>query len=181
MNCKKAICIYGASREDIPQTYKDAAYLTGQLIAASGATLVSGGGRNGLMRCAINGATDNYGETIGVLPEFMVAREWQHPRLTQMIVKPDMHSRKETMASLSTGIIALPGGVGTLDELMEIITWRQLKLYTGPIVILNTNGFYDPLLDMLAHIQNEGFMRNHDINLWKVASTPEEAVEYALK
>ncbi len=84
------------------------------------------------------------------------------------------------MASMSGGVIALPGGVGTLDELMEIITWKQLGLYTGNVVILNTDGYYDPLLEMLARIEERGFMRSGGVSLWSVAETPEEAVAAAI-
>lgn len=178
---QKAICVYGASCEDIAEKYKKAAFETGRLTAEAGASLVSGGGRAGLMRCAIDGALSASGTTIGVLPQFMTERGWQHPQLTRMIVEPDMHSRKATMARLSSAVIAMPGGVGTLDELMEIITWRQLGIYQGRVVILNTDGYFDPLLQMLDRIASEGFMRSSDSTLWYVASTPDEAVMTALK
>ncbi|MCI9606953.1 MAG: TIGR00730 family Rossman fold protein [Muribaculaceae bacterium] len=177
----KGICVYGASCSDIAEVYKTAAYRVGSLVAAAGRPLVSGGGRGGLMAAAIEGAVDAEGEAIGILPDFMVAKGWQHDRLTTMLTAPDMHTRKHTMARMSSGVIALPGGVGTLDELMEIITWRQLGLYTGNVVILNTYGYYDPLLQMLARIKEQGFMRGSGEGLWSVASTADEAVETALK
>jgi uncharacterized protein (TIGR00730 family) len=88
-----------------------------------------------------------------------------------------MHERKQLMADLSDGVIALPGGVGTLEELLEIITWKQLGLYLNPIVILNVNGYYDALLDMLAHAVQERFMRPQHAQIWQVATTPQEAVD----
>lgn len=174
------ICIYGASSENIPEAYKTAAYECGALIARAGAALVCGGGKAGLMRCAIDGALANGGEAIGVLPEFMVLKGWQHPGLTQMVSEPTMHARKSRMASLSSGVIALPGGVGTLEELTEIITWRKLNLYTGQVVILNIDGFFDPLIRMFERTVEQGFMHPEHLRLWRVASTPAEAVALAL-
>ena len=181
MKQKKAIVVYGASSENINPQYKEAAYRLGQLIAERGATLISGGGKAGIMKASIDGATSVGGETIGVLPGFMVARDWQHPSLSKMIETETMHKRKETMASLSTAAIACPGGCGTFEELMEIITWRQLNLYKGNVVILNTNNYYGPLLEMLQRTVDEGFMRGDHTGLWSVASTAEEAVDMALQ
>lgn len=172
------VCVYGASRSHIDDCYKAAARRLGALIAEQGHSLVCGGGRGGLMAEAIEGALDAGGKAVGVLPRFMVERGWQHPRLTEMICEETMHARKKRMAEMSFAAVAMPGGVGTLDELMEIITWRQLKLYTGEVVILNTAGFYDDLLAMLSRITREGFMRGDGTRLWRVASTPEEAVEW---
>ena len=183
MRKEKSICVYGASCDDIDSSFKEAAYNIGKLTALAGASLISGGGRGGLMLQAIEGALSEGGHTIGVLPQFMIERQWQHPGLSKLIVEPDMHSRKATMARLSTAVIAMPGGVGTLDELMEIITWRQLGLYTGRVVILNTDGYFDPLLAMLDRMDRMGFMRRASDGsacLWHVASTPEQAVESAL-
>ncbi|MDE7025291.1 MAG: TIGR00730 family Rossman fold protein [Paramuribaculum sp.] len=177
----KAICIYGASSENIPELYKEAALECGRLIAEAGAALVCGGGKAGLMRCAIDGALERNGEAIGVLPEFMVKKVWQHPNLTQMICEPTMHARKSRMASLSSGVIALPGGVGTLEELTEIITWRKLNLYRGQIVILNIDDFYTPLLQMLERTVEQGFMHAEHRALWRVATTPQTAVSMALE
>ena len=116
-------------------------------------------------------------QVTGVIPRFMVEQGWQHPGLTELIETEDMHTRKQTMARLSDGVIALPGGCGTLEELLEIITWKQLGLYLNPIVVLNTNGFYDPLLKMLDRAAEEHFMRPAHLDIWKVASTPTEAID----
>lgn len=178
---EKAIVVYGASSDKINPRYKEAAHRLGQLIAEQGATLISGGGKAGIMKASIEGATEKGGKTIGVLPRFMVERDWQHPMLTEMIETETMHKRKETMASLSTAAIACPGGCGTFDELMEIITWRQLGLFNGRVVILNTDNYYAPLLEMLQRTIDEGFMRGDHTELWQVASTPEEAISMALK
>lgn len=176
-----AIVIYGASSENIKQIYKDAAYAAGRLIALSGHELVCGGGKAGLMRAAIDGAISEGGRTTGVLPEFMVANNWQHPGLSRMISTATMHERKHTMASMAMAAIALPGGCGTFEELLEIITWRQLNLFRGEVVILNTRGYYDPLIAMFDRAIAEGFMHDDHRRLYYVASTPEEAVNRALE
>lgn len=107
----------------------------------------------------------------------MVEQNWHHTGLTELIEVESMHERKQKMADLSDGVIALPGGCGTLEELLEIITWKQLGLYLNPIVILNVNGFFDPLLEMLEKAIEENFMRREHGDIWKVARTPEEAVK----
>lgn len=175
-----AITVYGASSENIPREYKDAARETGRLIALSGHPLVCGGGKQGLMAAAIEGAIGAGGKAIGILPEFMVKNAWQHPALTTMISTPGMHERKHTMAQMSIAAIACPGGCGTFEELLEIITWRQLNLYRGQVVILNTLGYYDPLIRMFDQAIAQGFMHPDHRRLFSVAETPEQAVEMAL-
>ena len=181
MNQKQAICVYCASSSNISQSYIDAAFNLGQLIAKKGKHVVCGAGRAGLMGALIDGAIAQNGQAIGVIPQFMVENGWHHSQLTQMEVTDNMHERKNRMAELSLAIIALPGGCGTLEELLEIITWRQLGLYSGNIVILNIDGYYNPLLQMLEQATQQGFMKADHSNLWQVANTPEEAVEMALK
>ena len=112
----------------------------------------------------------------GVIPHFMVEQGWHHTGLTRLIETETMHERKRMMADLSDGVIALPGGCGTLEELLEIITWKQLGLYLNPIIILNINGFYNPLLEMLQRAVEGNFMRKEHVAIWKVASTAEEAI-----
>lgn len=180
-NIKNAIAVYGASSENISESYKSAARETGRLIAESGHPLVCGGGKAGLMKAAIEGALSAGGEAIGVLPQFMVENSWQHPSLTRMIATPDMHTRKNMMASMSCAAIACPGGCGTFEELLEIITWRQLNLYRGQVVILNIDGYYEPLCAMFERAIEQGFMHPSHRSLFTVASTPAEAVKAALK
>lgn len=175
---KRAIAVYGASAPGIADCYFDFARRLGALIASRGLAVVNGGGRGGLMGATIDGALSAGGEVTGVLPRFMIEKGWDHPDLTTTIVTETMHERKMTMAELSTGAIALPGGVGTLDELFEIITWRQLGLYTGGVVIANVDGFYDRLLSQLDHATDLHFMRGR--GLYRVAVTPEEALDMAL-
>lgn len=176
-----AIAVYGASSNDIDPRYKQAAYELGQLIARSGHAVVCGGGRQGLMAAAIEGALSEGGEAIGVLPRFMVDNSWQHPDLTRMKVTETMHERKAAMAAMSLAAIACPGGCGTFEELLEIITWRQLNLYRGQVVILDTLGYYRPLTAMMERAVEEGFMHPDHRQLFTVAETPAEAVEAALR
>ena len=148
----------------------------GRLLALRGIRLVNGAGNLGLMRACADACLEAGGQVTGVIPHFMVEQGWQHPGLTELIETDDMHSRKQTMARLSDGVIALPGGCGTMEELLEIITWKQLGLYLNPIVVLNTGDYYRPLLDMLARAAGEQFMRPVHLGIWTVASTPAEAV-----
>lgn len=170
-----AVVIYGASSDRIPRVYLDAARKVGRLLAERGVTLVSGGGARGVMAHAIEGATEAGGRAVGVLPQFMIERGWAHPALSEVISTPTMHVRKATMAGMSSAAIALAGGIGTLDELAEMMTWSQLGLFGGPVIILNTDGFYDPLLGMFDKMTREGFIRGDCIPAI-VVSTPEEAI-----
>ena len=177
MNTIQSVCVYSASSTKIADCYFRAARELGELLAHHGIRLVNGAGNLGLMRACADACLEAGGQVTGVIPRFMVEQGWQHPRLTELIETEDMHTRKQTMARLSDGVIALPGGCGTLEELLEIITWKQLGLYLNPIIILNINGFFDPLFQMLERAIEENFMRQQHGDIWKVAQTPEEAVE----
>lgn len=174
------VTVYCASATPADPCYMADARAVGSLLAQRGATLVTGAGNMGLMGAVNDAAIAAGGRTVGVIPRFMVERGWHHAGLTELRVTDSMHSRKELMASMAHGVIALPGGVGTLEELMEIITWRQLGLYHGNIVILNTSGYYDHLLAMLGEAVSRGFLRADHSALWSVADTPGRAVELAL-
>lgn len=178
---REAVTVYGASSPLVARKYKEAAYALGQAIARAGMDLVSGGGREGLMAAAITGALDAGGRAIGVLPGFMVERGWNHPALSEMITVGSMHERKRTMASLSRAAVALPGGCGTFEELLEIITWRQLGLYQGHVVILNVDGYYDPLIGMLDRSIAEHFMNDDHRRLWYVTDSVDDAVSRIVK
>ncbi|MCM1521433.1 MAG: TIGR00730 family Rossman fold protein [Muribaculaceae bacterium] len=180
MDIPNGVAVYCASSSRVPEIYMQSARETGALIARAGLTLVCGGGFRGLMGAAIEGALAEGGEAVGVLPEFMIERGWAHPRLTQTISTPTMHIRKETMASMSRGAIALAGGIGTLDELAEMMTWHQLGLFKGPVVIVNTDGFYDPLISMFGRMQQQQFMRGGVIPA-TVVSTPAEALAVIMR
>ena len=172
--------VYSASSGQVPAVYLEAARTLGRLIASGNHTLVNGAGRTGLMGACTDACLAAGGKAIGVIPQFMIDQGWQHRGMTELLVTPDMHRRKELMAEKSDACIALAGGVGTLEELLEIITWKQLGLYLKPIIILNTNGYYDALLAQLQRAADECFMRPQHTAIWSVAATPEEAIRLAL-
>lgn len=177
MACDKInICVYGASSRDLEQAYIDAAYQLGVLMAQHGWSCLNGAGSEGLMRAVSDGVLDAGGEAIGVIPQFMVDNGWHYDRLTSIITTATMHDRKHTLAQMSQAVIALPGGCGTMEELLEAITWRQLNIAPKPIVILNTLGYYDHLEAMLVHAIDQGFMRKSHHRLWQVVSTPQQAI-----
>lgn len=138
--------------------------------------MIDGAGKAGLMGRLNDTALSAGGTVTGIIPRFMVERGWHHSGLTQLIETETMHERKELMAKMSDAVIALPGGCGTMEELLEIITWKQLGLYDKPIVILNTGGFYNPLIEMLGKAIDQHFMRREHEALWEIAFTPDEAV-----
>ncbi|MBR5600053.1 MAG: TIGR00730 family Rossman fold protein [Bacteroidaceae bacterium] len=171
------ICVYCASSNKCADIYGDTAYALGAHLAKEGITLITGAGGIGLMRKVEDGALDNGGKAIGVIPQFMVDQNWHHTGLTELRITESMHERKQTMAELSDAVIALPGGCGTIEELSEIITWKQLGLYFNPIVILNINGYYDHFIAQLDKAIEEHFMGEIHAKIWSVATTPEEALE----
>lgn len=177
MNNITSVCVYSASSTKIDQTYFNAATALGQLLAKNKIRLINGAGSIGLMRAVADASLLAGGQVTGVIPSFMVEQNWHHKGLTKLVEVATMHERKQLMADLSDGIIALPGGCGTLEELLEIITWKQLGLYFNPIVILNVNNFFDPLLTQLNDAVEQNFMRPQHANIWSVAQTPEEAIE----
>lgn len=174
------ITVYSASSGQVPNKYIEAARELGRLLALGGHTLVNGAGRTGLMGAITDACLAEGGRAVGVIPRFMVAQHWQHCGMSELIVTPDMHSRKERMAEMSDACIALPGGVGTLEELLEIITWKQLGLYVKPIVVLNTDGYFNALLEQLRRAVDEHFMRSLHAEIWRVATTPAEALHLAM-
>lgn len=173
----KRVAVYAASSSQVSSEYIDAAAELGRTLAAEGIEIVYGAGKVGLMGALADAALDAGGKVTGVIPQFMVDNGWCREKLTNLIVTPDMHTRKEKIVSLADATIALPGGVGTLEELMEIITWKQLGLYANPIVILNTRGYFNPLKEMLERAVEEEFMREIHRNLWSIADTPRQAAD----
>ena len=173
----KSVCVYCASSSKIKPSYFEAADELGRLLAQNDMRCVCGAGNQGLMGTLADSVLDNGGEVLGVIPQFMINEGWCHKGLTQTIVTADMHERKERMAQEADAVIALPGGCGTMEELIEIITWKQLGLFLNPIVILNIDGYYDPLIAMLHNAIAENFMREEHARMWQVAQTPREAIE----
>lgn len=176
MNQIQTVCVYCASSTQVPPVYMEAAFELGRLLGERNLRVVNGAGNTGLM-CAVSDATLAAGGMVtGVIPHFMVEQNWCHHGLSELIQVENMHERKQKMAELSDAVIALPGGCGTLEELLEVITWKQLGLYINPVVILNVAHYYDPLLEMLQKMVDEQFMRPQHARLWAVAETAEEAV-----
>lgn len=173
---KGNVCVFCASSANIDERYLADARELGNLLAQGGWRCVNGGGAVGLMGAVTDGTLDAGGEVTGVIPKFMVDNGWCYDRLMDVVVTADMHQRKQMMSNMADAVIALPGGVGTLEELLETLTWRQLGLVKVPIIILNTLGYYDLLLAVLRHAIDEGFMKPSHGQLWQVAATPADAV-----
>lgn len=177
MNKITSVCVYSASSTKIDPAYFDAARELGHLLGQKHIRLVNGAGNMGLMSAVADAALAAGGEVTGVIPRFMIEQGWHHTGLTELIEVESMHERKKKMADLSDAVIALPGGCGTLEELLEVITWKQLGIYLNPVVILNVKGYFDPLLDMMRRAVEENFMRVQHGDIWQVARTPLEALE----
>lgn len=154
----QSICIYCGSADGLAESYLQAAYQTGQVIAQAGIRLVFGAGKTGIMGALANGALEAGGEVIGVVPQNLNTPALIHANLTRLEVTADIHDRKARMSHLADAFIALPGGYGTLDELFETLTWLQIGIHRKPIGLLNTNRYYDPLLALIDHAAHEGFI-----------------------
>lgn len=170
----KRVCVFCGSSPGVRPGYADLARRTGQLMAARGIGLVYGGAAVGLMGILADTVLAGGGEVIGVIPDRLSNKEIAHTGLTELHVVRTMHQRKAMMADLSDGFLALPGGLGTLDELFEIATWRYLGIHVKPIALLNAGGYYDPLLTFLEHAADEGFIRESHRNLIRVVDKPED-------
>lgn len=174
------ICVFGASSSNIDKKYFLDAYAVGRLIANAGFGMVFGAGDRGLMGSAARGCFDAGGRTIGVIPEKLNKKGIYFEDCTEKIVTPTMHERKAAMERLSCGFIALGGGFGTLEEFMEVLTLKQLSYMDPALVLLNTCGYYDPLIAQLEKCVAEGFTNGEFSALYHVASTPEDAVSYCV-
>ena len=172
------ICVYGASSDNIAEEYKQAAYQLGKALAAKGWNCINGAGSAGVMRAVSDGFLDGGAKAVGIIPQFMVDNGWHYSRLSDIISTPDMHQRKQMMAQRSQCSIAMPGGCGTLEELLEIITWKQLSLYNKPIVIFNINGFFDSILQQLEHCIAQQVMKPTHKHLWLTAHNVQQIVDY---
>lgn len=156
----RRLCIYCASNDGAHADYRSAAADFGRLLADRGIGLIYGGGRTGLMGALADSALAAGGEVIGVMPHALVQREVAHRGLTELHIVDSMHERKALLASLADGFVALPGGLGTLEELSETWTWAGLGVHTKPIGLLDVRGFWQPLLAFITHAAREGFLRD---------------------
>ena len=169
-----AVCVYCASSRVCAAEYHRAAHRLGTVLADRGFTIVYGGGGIGSMGALADGAISHGGRVVGVLPRFMQDLEWGHRGLTELRLVEDMRTRKHLMLADSQGVVALPGGSGTLEELLEAVTLKRLGLYLNPIVLVNTRRFFDPLLDLLSSAISEGFMDDRHHSMWQVVAEPED-------
>lgn len=172
------VCVFASSSSLVNSEYGQAASALGTLLAREDIEVVFGGGDLGLMGKLADSVLENNGKITGVIPSFMKDEGWDHPGVKSMIITSDMGERKKTMFSLADGIVALPGGVGTLEELTEALTLKQLGLFKGPVVVLNIQGFYNSLIEFLGQMVAGHFLRYEHKGMWEVADTPEEVIHY---
>ncbi len=173
---RPSICVFCGSRHGVRASYSEAARRVGEALARDGLGLVYGGGRVGLMGVLADAALATGGRVVGVLPEHLSAKEIAHDGLSELHVVPSMHARKAMMAERSRAFLALPGGVGTFEELLEILTWSLLGLHRKPVGLLNVEGYYDPLIALLDHSVSEGFLRPEHRDLLIASDDPEAVV-----
>jgi len=172
----RKVCVYCASSRSAHPDHREAAERLGRILAKNGSTLVYGGGSVGTMGAIAGGALAEGGQVIGVLPRFMYDLEWGHTGLTELLLVDDMHARKRLMISEVDAIVALPGGSGTYEELLEAITWKRLGLHTHPIVLLNTRGAFDPFVALMDRVIDENFMHARHRAMWSVVERPEDVL-----
>lgn len=175
-NIIRKVCVYCASSEKSDPVFLDDARRLGEILAENSITTVYGGGAIGSMGRLAEGALSRQGKVIGVMPRFMQELEWDHKGLTELQVVENMRERKHLMLTDSDAAVALPGGSGTLEELMEAISLKRLGIYLQPIVVVNTRGFYDSLLDLLQRCIDERFMDARHAAMWQVAGGPEDVL-----
>ncbi|MBU5354302.1 TIGR00730 family Rossman fold protein [Paenibacillus barcinonensis] len=168
----KRICVFAGSNPGNHPDYTRHAAGLGRQIADSGYALVYGGSCMGLMGAVADAALAAGGEVIGVMPTGLFRGEVVHSGLTQLIEVGTMHERKATMAQLSDGFIALPGGMGTFEELFEVLCWAQIGIHRKPVGLLNVNGYYEPLMKLVEHSVHEGFSNISHLSLWSLESNP---------
>ena len=169
----KKICVFCGSSPGNDPEYKQYAKKMAVALFNNNLSLVYGGGSVGLMGVLADELLELGGEVVGVIPEFLVAKEVDHKNLTQMITVSSMHERKQTMSELSDAFIAMPGGFGTLEELAEILTWAQLGLVQKPIGILNVKGYYDDLIRMFDHMAEASFLKDENRKMIQIDREPE--------
>lgn len=173
----KRITVFCGSSFGNDEIYKEQAALLGQTLAKQNIELVYGGANVGLMGAVADGCLNEGGKVIGVLPDFLRSKEIAHTGLTELILVESMHERKTKMNNLCDGVIALPGGFGTLEELFEMITWAQLGLHKKPIAILNINGFYDSLLELTQTMTDKGLLKEENQKMLLVSDNIEDLLD----
>jgi len=172
-----SVCVYCASSMVCDSSYHEVARRLGRLLAEAGLSVICGGGRSGSMGALAEGALAAGGRVVGIIPKFMQDLEWGHDALSELHVVEDMRSRKHEMLTRASAVVALAGGTGTLEELLEAITLKRLGLFLGPIILVNTGGYYDPLLSQLAAAIGGRFMDARHCALWTVVADPESVLQ----
>ncbi|KJV11187.1 hypothetical protein VZ95_00050 [Elstera litoralis] len=172
----KTVCVYCGSSGAVDPAFRDAATDLGKLLADAGMDLVYGGGRVGLMGLVADGVMANGGRVIGIIPEFLDKYEVGHTGLSELIVVDNMHTRKKLMMDRADAFVVLPGGFGTLEELFEVLTWKQLRLHDKPILLLDLpgtdgRGFWEPLTALLDHLIAEKFAKPEMAALWQIVTS----------
>ena len=171
-----SVCVYCGSAKGNNPVYADAAKALGRALVQHNLSLVYGGGHVGLMGIVADAVLDAGGEVTGVIPKALMDTEVGHERLTRLLVVKDMHERKALMAEHADGFIAMPGGIGTLEELFETLTWAQLGFHEKPIGLLNVASFYDPLIEFLRHQTSQGFLRAEHKDLLLMETEPDPLI-----
>lgn len=172
----KKLCVFCGSSVGNDPVFASAARELGKLMAQHNIGLIYGGGGIGLMGEIADAIMSNGGHVVGVIPRFLADKELGHQQISELILTDSMHQRKQKMAELADGFIALPGGFGTLEELCEILTWVQLAIIEKPVAILNTNGFFDHLLSLFEHMVGNGFLKKNNQDILMKANTPSEII-----
>ena len=170
------ICVFCGSSAGNHPVYTEHAQTLGKLMAEAGHALVYGGAKIGLMGIVADSVLANHGKVFGILPSFLSEKEVAHPNLTQLEIVGTMHERKMRMANLAHVFVALPGGWGTIDELAEILTWKQLGLIKQPVFLLNTLGFFDNLTNQFQKMTDEGFLRQSNLSFLSIVGHPSEII-----
>lgn len=170
------VCVFASSSSKIDNRYAKAAAELGTLFARAGMKIIYGGGGIGLMGVLADAVIENKGSITGVIPSFMNDEGWGHPHVKEMIVTSDMSERKKNMFTSADAVVALPGGIGTLEELSEAITLKQLGLFKGPVILLNTLDYYRHFIVFLDQMIKEKFLRIEHRGIWEIAETPREVI-----
>jgi len=171
------VTVYAASSQALHSDYISAASRLGEILAKAGHEIIFGGGGHGLMGAMAQAALDAGGQVFGVMPAFLNEIEQGHPGLTSLEIVEDMRTRKAKMLEGSDAVVALPGGCGTFEELLEVMTLKRLGQYLGPIILINTRGYYDELLSFLEHSVKERFMSTTHLKMWQSVEHPEDILK----
>lgn len=170
------VCVYCGSRAGTDPLYKDMAVTLGRVLVKRRLALVYGGGSTGLMGALADSVLSDGGHVIGIIPTFLATKELLHTGISETQVTKDIQERKAIMAKHADAFVALPGGFGTFEEVLEILTWRQLAIHDKPIVLLNTNAYFDSLINLIDRAISDGFMTTEHRRLFSIAKSPEEAI-----